>query len=42
MAIIVNGRRYYYIDTICVDEIIYDVYEDEHGHIYYKVSDTLF
>lgn len=42
MSIIVNGRRYQWVDTICVDEIIYDVYEDDYGNYIYRVSDTLF
>lgn len=42
MAVSYNGRTYWYVDTICVDEIIYDIYEDEYGNVIYKVSDTLF
>lgn len=42
MAIKVNGRTYWYVDTICVDEIIYDIYEDDYGNHIYRVSDTLY
>lgn len=40
MKTIIKGKVYYYIDTIMEDEIVYDVYEDEYGEIYYKCIDT--
>lgn len=42
MAVKINGRTYYYVDTIVVDEIIYDVLEDSHGNKIYKLVDTLY
>lgn len=42
MSVKLNGKTYFWVDTICVDEIIYDVYEDEYGNTYYQVSDTLY
>jgi len=42
MSVKLNGRTYYYVDTVCIDEIIYDIYEDEYGNIHYQVSDTLY
>ena len=42
MSVKVNGKTYYYVDTICEDEIIYDVYEDDFGNIYYQVADSLY
>lgn len=42
MAVKINGRTYWYIDTICVDEVIYDVYQDEYGSVFYKQIDTLY
>lgn len=42
MAVNYNGRTYYYVDTICVDEIVYDVYEDDFDNVIYKVIDTTF
>lgn len=42
MAKVINGKTWYWVDTVCVDEIIYDVYEDEYGNHHYEVSDTLF
>lgn len=41
MAVLHNGRTYYWVDTICVDEIIYDVYMDEYDNVFYKAVDTL-
>ena len=42
MAITIQGRTYYYVDTVCVDEVIYDVYEDEYDNVYYQQIDTLY
>ena len=43
MAIVkIDGITFYYVDTVCVDEIIYDIYEDDNGNTFYQVSDTLF
>lgn len=42
MSVVVKGRTYYYVDTVCIDEIIYDIYEDDYGNQYYQVSDTLY
>lgn len=41
MAITIQGRTYYYVDTICVDDIIYDVYQDEYDNVFYKAIDSL-
>lgn len=32
MAKIINGKKYYWVDTIFDDELIYDIYEDNKGH----------
>lgn len=32
MAKIINGKRYYWVDTIFDDTLIYDIYEDDSGH----------
>lgn len=42
MAVKLNGRTYWYVDTVVIDEIIYDIYEDEYGNVHYQVSDTLY
>ena len=42
MAVKMNGRTYWYIDTICVDEVVYDVYQDEYDNVFYKQIDTLY
>lgn len=42
MAVRYNGRVYYYVDTIVVDEIIYDVFEDNHGHTFTRVVGTTY
>ena len=31
MAKIINGKKYYWVDTIFDDSLIYDIYEDENG-----------
>lgn len=42
MSVRVNGITYYYVDTICVDEVIYDVYQDDNDNTFYKMVDTLY
>lgn len=42
MSVVVDGVVFYYVDTICSDEIIYDVYEDDNGFYFYKVVDTTY
>jgi len=42
MAKIINGETYWYVDTICCDEIIYDVYENDRGEHFYVMIDTLY
>lgn len=42
LQIIVHGVVYDYIDTVCIDEIIYDVYQDQYDNVIYKVIDTTY
>lgn len=42
MSVRVNGKTYWYVDTICVDEIIYDVYQDDNDNTFYKVVGTTY
>ena len=42
MAVRYKGKIYYYVDTIVLDEIIYDVYEDEQGHKFTRISGTTY
>lgn len=38
----INGQTWYYVDTICDDDLVYDVYENELGEVIYEVIDTLY
>lgn len=42
MSAKINGDTFYYVDTVCVDEIIYDVYQNDNGDVIYKAIDSLF
>lgn len=43
MAKNINGQTWYYVDTICDDDLVYDVYENEiTGEVIYEVVDTLY
>lgn len=42
MSVIVDGVVFYYVDTICQDEVIYDVYEDDNDNHFYQVIDTTY
>ena len=42
MSVIVDGVVFYYVDTICLDEVIYDVYEDDNDNHFYQVIDTTY
>ena len=37
----INGRTYYYVDTIVVDDIIYDVYQDDYDNTIYQPIDIV-
>jgi len=41
MAIQVKGQTYYWVDTVCVDEVIYDIYQNDNDEVIYKPIDTL-
>lgn len=39
MKKVINGETWYYVDTVIVDEVIYDIYENDNGeHFYARVS----
>ena len=40
MSVRYKGVVYWYVDTICVDEIVYDIYEDDLGNVIYRVIGT--
>lgn len=42
MAVKFNDSIYYLVDVICVDEIIYEVYENDLGEVIYKAIDTTY
>lgn len=42
MAIKHNGRTYYLVDVISVDEVIYEVYQDDYDNVIYKQIDTIY
>lgn len=41
MTKVINGKTYYYVDTVVIDEMVYDVYEDEYDHAYYHFVKSL-
>lgn len=42
MAKVINGEKWYYVDTVYDDELVYDVYENESGEHFYEVVDSLY
>lgn len=38
----INGQNWYYVDTICDDDLIYDVYENDRDEVIYEVVGTLY
>ena len=42
MAIKHNGRTYYLVDVISVDEVIYEVYQDDYDNVIYKQIGTIY
>lgn len=38
----INGETWFYVDTVCDDDLVYDVYENEQGETFYEVIDTLY
>ena len=32
MSKIINGKRYMLVDVLIIDDLIYDIYEDEEGN----------
>ena len=42
MAKTINGEIWYYVDTICDDDLVYDIYENEQGEHFYEIVDTLY
>jgi len=42
MSKIIKGKRYMLVDVICIDDIIYDIYEDEEGNRIKVACDCLF
>ena len=38
----INGETWWYVDTICDDTFVYDIYENEQGEIHYEIIDTLY
>ena len=41
MEKVYHGEVYYYVDTICVYEVVYDVYENDRGNHIYEPIDTI-
>mgnify|MGYP003324867953 CR=1 FL=1 len=42
MAKQINGETWYYVDTVCDEELIYDIYQNEQGETFYDVVGTLY
>ena len=38
----INGETWYYVDTTCDDDFVYDVYENEQGETFYEIVETLY
>ena len=38
----INGSTWYWVDTICDDDLIYDVYQNDRDEVFYEVVDTLY
>lgn len=38
----INGETWYWVDTICDDDLVYDVYENEQGEHIYDIVDSLY
>jgi len=32
MSKIIKGKKYILVDVVVINDLIYDIYEDEHGH----------
>ena len=42
MAKQINGETWYYVDTVCDDELIYDVYQNDNDETFYEIVGTLY
>jgi len=42
MAVQFNGDTYYLVDVIEVDEVIYEVYQNDRDEVIYKPIDTTY
>ena len=42
MSKTINGVIWYYVDTICDDDLIYDVYQNDRDEVIYQPVDTLY
>ena len=42
MAKEINGELWYYVDTICDDYFIYDIYLNDRDETFYEIVGTLY
>ena len=42
MSVIRNGETWYYVDTTYDEDMVYDIYENDKGEVFYQVVDTLY
>lgn len=42
MKVRYKGTDYYYVDTVVIDEIIYDVFENKQGQAFLRVVGTTY
>jgi len=42
MSKTINGQTWWYVDTVCDDDLIYDIYENDLGEHRYEVVGTLY
>lgn len=38
----INGEVWYYVDTFCDDDLIYDIYQNDKDEVFYEVVGTLY
>lgn len=41
MVVKIKGITYWYVDTQVIDDVIYDIYQSESGHVIYQPIDFI-
>lgn len=42
MAKQINGETYWYVDTVCDEDLIYDIYQNDRDEVIYEVVGTMY